>query len=68
VSFVQLHNSGTKLFNISGHVVNPCTVEQEMSILLQEFTELHAGGVTGGWDNLLPIIPRGSCTPLIPKQ
>lgn len=26
------------------------------------------GGVTGGWDNLLAIIPGGSSTPLIPKN
>jgi NADH:ubiquinone oxidoreductase subunit F (NADH-binding) len=68
VSFGRPRNSGTKLFNISGHVVNPCTVEEEMSIPLKELIELHAGGVTGGWDNLLAIIPGGSSTPLIPKQ
>lgn len=26
------------------------------------------GGVRGGWDNLLAIIPGGSSTPLIPKN
>lgn len=26
-----------------------------------------AGGVRGGWDNLLAIIPGGSSVPLIPK-
>lgn len=26
------------------------------------------GGVTGGWDNLLAVIPGGSSTPLIPKS
>merc|ERR1711973_502713 len=61
-------NSGTKLFNISGHVNNPCTVEEEMSIPLKELIERHAGGVIGGWDNLLCIIPGGSSTPLIPKK
>jgi NADH:ubiquinone oxidoreductase subunit F (NADH-binding) len=45
--------SGTKLFCISGHVNNPCTVEEEMSIPLKELIEKHAGGVRGGWDNLL---------------
>ncbi|XP_021922027.1 NADH dehydrogenase [ubiquinone] flavoprotein 1, mitochondrial isoform X1 [Zootermopsis nevadensis] len=68
VSFGRPRNSGTKLFNISGHVVNPCTVEEEMSIPLKELIELHSGGVTGGWDNLLAIIPGGSSTPLIPKH
>lgn len=27
-----------------------------------------AGGVRGGWDNLLAVIPGGSSTPLIPKN
>lgn len=61
-------NSGTKLFNISGHVNNPCTVEEEMSIPLKELIQRHCGDVIGGWDNLLCIIPGGSSTPLIPKK
>ncbi|XP_053201797.1 NADH dehydrogenase [ubiquinone] flavoprotein 1, mitochondrial-like [Panonychus citri] len=61
-------NTGTKLFNISGHVNTPCTVEEEMSIPLKELIERHAGGVIGGWDNLLGIIPGGSSTPIIPKK
>ena len=48
---------GTKLFCISGHVNRPCTVEEELSIPLKELIERHAGGVRGGWDNLLAIIP-----------
>ncbi len=60
--------SGTKLFNISGHVNNPCTVEEEMSIPLKELIQRHAGDVIGGWDNLLCVIPGGSSTPLIPKK
>lgn len=67
-SFGRTRNSGTKLFNISGHVNRPCTVEEEMSIPLKELIEIHAGGITGGWDNLLAIIPGGSSTPLIPKK
>lgn len=67
-SFGRTRNSGTKLFNISGHVNKPCTVEEEMSIPLKELIERHAGGVTGGWDNLLGIIPGGSSTPIIPKD
>merc|ERR1712098_842545 len=66
--FGRQRNSGTKLFNISGHVNNPCTVEEEMSITLKELIERHCGGVIGGWDNLLCIIPGGSSTPLINKQ
>ena len=61
-------NSGTKLFNISGHVNNPCTVEEEMSIPLKELIQRHCGDVIGGWDNLLCVIPGGSSTPLIPKK
>ncbi|XP_022660079.1 NADH dehydrogenase [ubiquinone] flavoprotein 1, mitochondrial-like [Varroa jacobsoni] len=67
-SFGRTRNSGTKLFNISGHVNNPCTVEEEMSIPLKELIEIHSGGVIGGWDNLLCVIPGGSSTPVIPKN
>ena len=62
------NNTGTKLFCISGHVNSPCVVEEEMGIPLKELLELHAGGVTGGWDNLLAVIPGGSSTPLIPSS
>lgn len=41
--FGRERNSGTKLFNISGHVNNPCTVEEEMSIPMKELIERHAG-------------------------
>ncbi|XP_030555556.1 NADH dehydrogenase [ubiquinone] flavoprotein 1, mitochondrial [Drosophila novamexicana] len=67
-SFGRTRNSGTKLFNISGHVNNPCTVEEEMSIPLKELIERHCGGVVGGWDNLLGVIPGGSSTPIIPRK
>ena len=46
-SFGRERNHGTKLFCISGHVNNPCTVEEEMSIPLKELIERHAGGVRG---------------------
>ncbi|KII73044.1 NADH dehydrogenase [ubiquinone] flavoprotein 1, mitochondrial [Thelohanellus kitauei] len=36
-----------KLYNISGHVNSPCTVEEEMSISLKDLIEKHAGGVIG---------------------
>jgi NADH:ubiquinone oxidoreductase subunit F (NADH-binding) len=49
-------------------VNNPVTVEEEMSIPLKELIERHAGGVRGGWDNLLAIIPGGSSVPLMPKK
>jgi NADH-quinone oxidoreductase subunit F len=62
------NNTGTKVFCISGHVNNPCNVEEAMSIPLKELIEKHAGGVRGGWDNLLAIIPGGSSVPLLPKD
>jgi NADH-quinone oxidoreductase subunit F len=62
------NNTGTKLFCISGHVNKPCNVEEEMGIPLKELIEKHAGGVRGGWDNLLAIIPGGASVPLIPKS
>lgn len=62
------NNTGTKLFNISGHVNHPCTVEEEMGIPLKELVEKHAGGVRGGWDNLLAIIPGGASVPVLPKS
>lgn len=59
---------GTKLFCISGHVNEPCTVEEELGIPLKTLIETHAGGVRGGWDNLLAIIPGGSSVPMITKE
>ncbi len=61
------NNAGTKLFCISGHVNKPCNVEEEMGIPLRELIERHAGGVRGGWDNLLAVIPGGASVPLLPK-
>src|SRR5512143_1190725 len=62
------NNTGTKLFCISGHVNKPCNVEEEMGIPLRELIDRHAGGVRGGWDNLLAVIPGGSSTPMIPRE
>lgn len=61
-------NSGTKVFCISGHVNQPCNVEEAMSIPMKELIEKHAGGVRGGWDNLLAVIPGGSSTPMLPRE
>jgi NADH-quinone oxidoreductase subunit F len=61
-------NTGTKIFCLSGHVNAPCNVEEAMGIPLRELIEKHAGGVRGGWDNLLAIIPGGSSVPVIPKS
>ena len=60
-------NTGTKIFSISGHVEKPCNVEAEMGIPLRELIEMYCGGVRGGWDNLLAVIPGGSSVPCLPK-
>ena len=67
-SFGRENNTGTKLFCISGHVNAPCTVEEAMSIPFRELIDRHAGGVRGGWDNLLAVIPGGSSVPCIPAD
>jgi NADH-quinone oxidoreductase subunit F len=59
---------GTKLFQISGHVNCPCTVEEAMGISFRELIERHAGGIRGGWDNLLAVIPGGSSVQLVPAE
>eukprot|EP00505_MAST-04D_sp_SCG-Rhode-Island_P006773 Stramenopile-MAST_4_protein_6773 len=40
-AFGRPNNTGTKLFCVSGHVNNPCTVEEEMSIPLKDLLEKH---------------------------
>ena len=59
------NNAGTKLFAISGHVNNPCVVEEAMSITFEELIDKHCGGIRGGWDNLKAVIPGGSSVPCI---
>jgi NADH-quinone oxidoreductase subunit F len=61
-------NEGTKLFQISGHVEKPCVVEDAMSVPFRELIETHCGGIRGGWDNLLAVIPGGSSVPLVPAH
>ncbi len=61
-------NAGTKIFCISGHVNKPCNVEEELGIPLRELIERYAGGVRGGWDNLLAVIPGGSSVPVLPRE
>ncbi len=67
-SFGRENNAGTKLFQISGHVEKPCVVEEAMSIPFEELIEKHCGGIRGGWDNLLAVIPGGSSVPLVPAE
>ena len=63
--FGRPNNTGTKLFGISGHVVNPCVVEDAMTIPLRELLDRHCGGVRGGWKNLKAVIPGGSSVPML---
>jgi len=67
-SFGRENNKGTKLFQISGHVNKPCVVEESMGISFKELIDRHCGGIRGGWDNLLAVIPGGSSVPLVPAK
>lgn len=62
------NNTGTKIFSISGHVNNPCNVEEEMGIPLKTLIETYAGGVIGGWENLKAVIPGGASVRMLPKE
>jgi NADH-quinone oxidoreductase subunit F len=66
--FGRPNNTGTKLMCVSGHVNEPCNVEEVMSIPLKQLLEEHCGGVRGGWGNLKAVIPGGSSTPLITAE
>lgn len=62
------NNTGTKVFSVSGHVNNPCNVEEAMSIPLKQLLEDHCGGVRGGWGNLKAVIPGGSSVRMITAE
>jgi NADH-quinone oxidoreductase subunit F len=62
------NNTGTKLFQLAGHVNKPCVVEESLGIPMKELIEKHGGGVRGGWDNLLAVIPGGASCPMIPNS
>ncbi len=62
------NNVGTKLFCISGHVNKPCNVEEAMGITFRELIDKHCGGIRGGWDNLLAVIPGGASVPCVPAE
>ena len=64
----RANNVGTKLYGISGHVNRPCVVEDAMGTTFKELIEKHGGGVRGGWDNLLAIIPGGASCPVVPAE
>ena len=65
--FGAKNNVGTKLFCISGHVNKPCNVEEAMSLPFRELIDRHCGGIRGGWDNLLAVIPGGSSVRMVPS-
>jgi len=67
-SFGADNNRGTKLFCVSGHVERPATFEEAMSVPFRELIEKHCGGIRGGWDNLLAVIPGGSSVRCVPAD
>ena len=67
-SFGRPNNTGTKLMCVSGHVNKPATFEEEMGIPFDEMIEKHCGGIRGGWDNLLAVIPGGASVPCVPGE
>jgi NADH-quinone oxidoreductase subunit F len=62
------NNTGTKLFCVSGHVNKPATFEEELGIPFREMIDRHCGGIRGGWDNLLAVIPGGSSVPCLTAE
>lgn len=67
-SIGRANNVGTKLFSLAGHVNTPLVVEEAMGITFRELVEKHGGGIRGGWDNLLAIIPGGASCPVVPAE
>lgn len=61
-------SKGTKIYAISGHVNHPCVVEEAMGIPIKDLINKYAGGVRGGWDNLLCLIPGGLSCPILTKE
>jgi NADH-quinone oxidoreductase subunit F len=37
-------------------------------VTFEEIIEKHCGGIRGGWDNLLAVIPGGSSVPCVPGE
>ncbi len=50
---------------VSGHVNAPCTFEDALGVSFRELIEKHTGGVRGGWNNLLAVIPGGASCPVV---
>ena len=64
----RANNTGTKLYCVSGHVNQPATFEDAMGVTFEELIDKHCGGVRGGWDNLLAVIPGGASVPCVPGE
>jgi NADH-quinone oxidoreductase subunit F len=64
----RANNTGTKLMNVSGHVNKPATFEEAMGVPFEEMIDKHCGGIRGGWDNLLAVIPGGASVPCVPGE
>ncbi len=64
----RANNTGTKLMCVSGHVNKPATFEEAMGITFEEMIDKHCGGIRGGWDNLLAVIPGGASVPCVPAE
>ncbi|MBI4047980.1 MAG: NADH-quinone oxidoreductase subunit NuoF [Devosia nanyangense] len=67
-SIGRANNTGTKLMCVSGHVNQPATFEEAMGVTFEEIIEKHCGGIRGGWDNLLAVIPGGASVPCVPGE
>ena len=67
-SIGRKNNTGPKLMAISGHIQTPCVFEEALGLPLKEIIERHGGGVRGGWDNLLAVIPGGTSMPMLNKE
>ena len=39
-----------------------------MGLTFRELIDRHCGGIRGGWDNLLAVIPGGSSVPMVPAH
>ncbi|CDP54226.1 NADH-ubiquinone oxidoreductase chain F [Devosia sp. DBB001] len=67
-SIGRANNTGTKLMCVSGHVNQPATFEEAMGVTFEEIIDKHCGGIRGGWDNLLAVIPGGASVPCVPGE
>src|SRR5512143_1467620 len=61
------NSTGTRVFSLSGDVVNPGNYELPHGISLRELVYDVGGGVPGGRE-LKAIIPGGSSTPILPAD